>query len=246
MHTLEHSPPEANTSSQAMPNKLRKWLWLLLPLVLALAAAAALSIDVTVAMRLRAWHARFWAGSVAWLYPYVCDIDKFEIFGHGLGLALAIVCIYLLDPARRWAIPRVAACALACGGLANLLKLLVVRTRPVDLPRGFRGSVWQTFDLENWWPLASHPSAMQSFPSGHTALAAGLAAALIWLYPRGRTLFCAVAVLVGCQRVVSGAHFPSDVLAGAAAGCLVALLFLNLGLLPGWLDRLESRWRSSE
>jgi len=134
-------------------------------------------------------------------------------------------------------------CALAAGGAANLVKLLVVRTRPNDLSPWFHGSVWKTFDFEHWLPLINHTSASQSFPSGHTAVAAGLAAAMIWAYPQGRRVFVALAVLVGCQRIVSGAHFPSDVLAAAAVGCLASSLLLKIGPLPRRLDQLESRWR---
>ena len=94
--------------------------------------------------------------------------------------------------------------------------------------------------------MLSDQSGLQSFPSAHTATAAGLAAALIWLYPQGRLLFTLLAVLVGCQRIVSGAHFPSDVLVGAAAGCLVATFFLHVGRLPVWFDRWEAHWRSGD
>ncbi len=225
-----------------MPNTQRKYLWFLLPLVLAVAAAAALSVDVPVAMWLRNWHWRFWAGNLPGLHAYVSDIDMFEVFGHGLGLAVVLISIHQIDRARRWAIPRLLLCALACGGAANLFKLLISRVRPCDIPLTFHGSVWKTFDSEHWLPLMKYENAMQSFPSAHTALAFGFAAALIWLYPQGRYLFATIAVLVGSQRIISGAHFPSDVLVGAATGCLVSLFFLKIGLLPGWLDRLESRW----
>ena len=80
---------------------------------------------------------------------------------------------------------------------------------------------------------------------GLIVLAVGLAAALIWLYPQGRFLFILLTVLVGCQRIVSGAHYPSDVLVGAAVGCLISTLFLHVGLLPKWFDRWEQRWRST-
>ena len=126
--------------------------------------------------------------------------------------------------------------------MANLLKMIIVRSRPNDVPLDFHGSVWATFG--HWLPMFSGQSGLQSFPSAHTAAAAGLAAALIWLYPQGRLLFTLLAVLVGCQRIVSGAHFPSDVLIGAAAGCLAATFFLHVGRLPVWFDRWESRWRS--
>ena len=53
-------------------------------------------------------------------------------------------------------------------------------------------------------------------------LAVGLAVMLSSLFPRGRVLFSVMAILVGMQRIVVSAHFPSDVFAGAAVGWLVA------------------------
>ena len=103
------------------------------------------------------------------------------------GWALVVLMLHQLDPGRRWAIPRVLACALAAGGAADLLKMTVMRCRPYDLPFPFPASVWNTFG--DWWPILSGGSESQSFPSAHTATAVGLAAGLIWLYPRGRLVF---------------------------------------------------------
>jgi membrane-associated phospholipid phosphatase len=150
-----------------------------------------------------------------------------------------LVVLHQLDRGRRWAIPRVLTCSLAAGGLADLLKLIVLRTRPSGF--NFDGTVWSTFGC--WWPALTAGNPGQSFPSAHTATAVGFAVALTWLYPQGRTLFAVLAVLVGCQRIVCGAHYPSDVLIGAAAGWIVGQLFCNVGLLPGWLAQLERRWK---
>jgi membrane-associated phospholipid phosphatase len=182
-----------------------------------------------------------WA-SVKALQTLAWALQFAELFGHGLGTALVVLGIFQLDPPHRWAIPRLVVTASLAGLCANGLKLLVQRTRPHfdsfgDLPE----SVWSTFG--HWLPLTSAGSGGQSFPSGHTATAAALAAALVWLYPRGRWLFPSLAVLVGCQRVASGAHWTSDVLLGAAVGCLAAALCLDLGPLPRAFSRWERRWR---
>lgn len=214
-----------------MSNARRYCRRFILPVVLTLAGAAALAVDVPVAGLFQS-------------KPF-CDyhncLDTFEPFGHGLGVILILLAMHQLDRSRRWAIPRVLGCALASGGAADLLKLLIIRFRPHNLPSP--DSVWATF--HHWLPMFSGGSGQQSFPSAHTATAVGLAAALIWLYPQGRFLFILLAVLVGCQRIVSGAHYPSDVLVGAAVGCLISTLFLHVGLLPGWFDRWEQRWRST-
>jgi membrane-associated phospholipid phosphatase len=214
---------------------------LLLPAALLLAAIAALGADLPVAVPLQRLRREATSDDTArTCLAYLGYLDDFEPFGHGLGLVLVIVAFHQLDRARRWAIPRVLACALAAGGVADLLKMLVIRIRPNDLPFPFPDSVWKTFG--DWWPMLSAASEYQSFPSAHTATAVGLAAALIWLYPQGRWLFVALAGLVGCQRIASGAHYPSDVLLGAAAGCLVAALLLSIGWLPQWLSACERRW----
>jgi len=213
-----------------------------LPAVLALAGVAALGVDLPVAMKLRHWNDKASPEHNENIHAYLGYFDIFEPFGHGLGVVLVLLVLHQLDPSRRWALPRVLACALAAGGAADLLKMTIVRSRPNDIPLDFRGSVWATFG--NWLPMFSGQSGLQSFPSAHTATAAGLAAALIWLYPQGRWLFTMLVVLVGCQRIVSGAHFPSDVLIGAAGGCLAATFFLHVGRMPVWFDRRESHWRA--
>jgi membrane-associated phospholipid phosphatase len=225
-----------------MPDSRPVFRRFLLPVLLALAAIAALAVDLPVGMRLRHWNAEASPLYNKDVHAYLGYFDIFEPFGHGLGVVIVLMVLHQLDPARRWAIPRVAACALAAGGAADLLKMVIIRSRPNDLPLDFGGSAWATFG--HWLPMLSGQSGMQSFPSAHTATAAGFAAALIWLYPQGRLLFTLLAVLVGCQRIVCGAHFPSDVCAGAAAGCLAATFLLHVGRLPVWFDRWESRWRA--
>lgn len=201
----------------------------LLPLALLLAAAAALAVDVPIA-----WAFRCWDKSET-ISSYLGYFDVFEPFGHGLGVIIVLFILHQLDPSRRWAIPRVIACTLVAGGAADLLKMVIPRIRPNDF--NFDGPVWTTFEQ-----FAG--SGGQSFPSAHTATAAGLAAALIWLYPQGRLLFTVLTVLVGCQRVISGAHYPSDVLAGAALGCFMTLFVLHIGRLVPLFDRWEERWRA--
>jgi membrane-associated phospholipid phosphatase len=205
-----------------------------LPMCLALAALMALAVDVPIARTFRDLN------SSEIVHAYLGYFDVFEPFGQGLmGLIVVVALLHQLDPSRRWAIPRLVACTAASGVMADLLKLLIVRVRPHDF--AFDGSVWSTFGP--WLPGWDAGSSGQSFPSGHTATAVAMAAVLMWLYPNGRRLFLTLAVLVGCQRIECGAHYPSDVLFGAAAGCVAALCFLHVGCLPRWFDRWEAGWR---
>ena len=72
-----------------------------------------------------------------------------------------------------------------------------------------------------------HLSDIMSFPSGHSAVAAGLAATLCWRYPHGLPVFATFAVLAATQRVVTSQHYPSDVAIGAAFGLLGAASVLQ-------------------
>lgn len=76
--------------------------------------------------------------------------------------------------------------------------------------------------------LIGTPHDRYSFPSGHTAYAA-LVAAVLWpvVRPLWRPLLLAFVVWVAWSRIAAGAHFPADV----AAGSLV-------GILSGWLAHL--------
>lgn len=58
-----------------------------------------------------------------------------------------------------------------------------------------------------------------AYPSAHTALFVGAALALWpWMRWPQRIVAVAIAVSVGCNRIYIGAHWPVDVVGGAAIG----------------------------
>ena len=65
---------------------------------------------------------------------------------------------------------------------------------------------------------------LNSFPSGHMAITAALAVATALAFPRLRALLWTYVAAVAFTRVMFGAHFPLDVLAGTALGTASALL----------------------
>ena len=203
--------PVAHESSQAAANSAATaaestWPWRLIGMLL-LAALGALSIDVAVSR----WCA---AGNVPKNVHRLLEIA--EDFGNGIGVALIALAVFVLDPSRRRTLLRVLTGAYGAGLAADGLKIIFVRYRPRELNLHSSG-VLETFDgLVGFAVGHSH-----SFPSAHTATGVGLAVLLAWLYPRGRWYFAFLAVLVGGQRVVVGAHFLSDVLVGAALGVAV-------------------------
>ncbi len=94
-------------------------------------------------------------------------------------------------------------------------------------PDTFRVASSQT---ENSAPLSFWDARQRSFPSGHAATAWGLAMGLSLAFPRASWIFGMLAISASVQRLTSGAHFPSDVLAGAVLAflCCAALLSLPL------------------
>ncbi|MFE9912454.1 phosphatase PAP2 family protein [Streptomyces clavifer] len=63
-----------------------------------------------------------------------------------------------------------------------------------------------------------------SFPSGHTAAAVAFTAAVAPTWPWAGTACALPTALVAIERVHNGAHYPSDVAAGAAIGLAAAAL----------------------
>lgn len=108
------------------------------------------------------------------------------------------------------------------------LKLLIDRPRPLadfaELIASGTVSVYVMFE----------PLRQLSMPSGHATLAFASAMALARLHRRYAVLFLSAAALVALSRVYVGAHFPSDVLVGAAVGVSVAVATHYV-----WFRRLE-------
>ena len=100
---------------------------------------------------------------------------------------------------------------------------------PVPTATGFRmDSPWTSgYDLA-------------SFPSRHACFAALAAVFLCKIAPKLRPLALALAGIVAAARVVTGAHFASDVFVGAAIGYAMGVLATRDSWGVRALDRL---WR---
>ncbi len=110
---------------------------------------------------------------------------------------------------------------LAVGGgalLVNAFKQLIGRGRPV----GYDDDGAFSFDPFNF----DYGNA--SFPSGHSTTAGAFIIAGFPIFPRLRPLFLVVGLAVALSRIVVGAHYPSDVLAGLALGIGWALVLAGL------------------
>lgn len=100
---------------------------------------------------------------------------------------------------------------------SGILKPMFQRTRPCFVIEGCR--------------LLVDQSRSYSFASSHAANSAAVASVIWIFFGRGRPLdrFFSVtmilyALLVGFSRIYVGVHYPGDVLAGAAVGCIGAVL----------------------
>jgi len=171
-----------------------------------------------------------------------------EIGGHGTGAAMVLLATFWLTR-QRWHLPgqwqvllRLVAATYLGGLLVDGLKLAIPRVRPRYAELAGDVGAFDTFGRQ-LLALADHSrAALMSFPSGHSAIAAGLAAVLCWLHPAGRPVFITLAVLACLQRLLSGSHYLSDVCIGASLGLLAAWLTLHRGWPGGRLqDGRESR-----
>ena len=119
--------------------------------------------------------------------------------------------------------------ALTAGLAAEAVKLTVGRERPEV--SGVDGA-WQGYVFRA--PLGGFADATNlGFPSSHAATAFGGAFALAAAYPPLRWLALAMACGCGLTRVMSGAHFASDVYGGAVIGWAAS---------RWWWRRLSERW----
>jgi membrane-associated phospholipid phosphatase len=164
-------------------------------------------------------------------------LDAAEHYGTFYGEIMILGVLACLWEGDRRKLLRVCCMAWASGLSANLLKLLVARTRPKYFDfttatdaQGFVG----LFDF------AAGGSRLQSFPSAHTATAVGLTFAFAHFFPKGRWAFFLLAAMVGFERLASQSHFVSDVLAGALVGWFISSQFIGQTSLARRFDRFEA------
>ena len=105
--------------------------------------------------------------------------------------------------------------------MTQVLKRVADQSRPLAVVPGL--------DMHGY-PTSPHGNA---YPSAHTAVAVALVSALWpWMGRPQRIVGAALAVLIACNRIYIGAHWPLDVVGGAAIGLLSGTL--------AWL--VAARW----
>jgi dolichol-phosphate mannosyltransferase len=173
-----------------------------------------------------------------WLYQALDPHAR----NYVLLTATTLIAATLLLRRPRYVIGATLAVVLAAyvaGAAIELVKLFVERPRPEEV----LGGQVLLAEGRSWAHLAS-------YPSGHLIVTTAMASAAAVAIPALRTPLIVYTVLVGLTRVLFGAHFPLDVLAGAVLGYEVGLfaarLMASARLLPAPVPELRSaplRWR---
>jgi maltose/moltooligosaccharide transporter len=156
-----------------------------------------------------------------WLWSALDPHTRNYVILIVLALAAAAVTQLSRVPA---VFARVFASALLSWGLLEAVYSVYDRPRPEEA----LGADVVSLNGHSW-------AHLNSFPSGHMAITAALAVATALAFPRLRYALWAYVGAVAFTRVMFGAHFPADVLAGTALGTASALLVALA------LDRIRRR-----
>lgn len=200
--------------------------------------------------------------------PFSGDIKReltaWQQYGALTSILVTAAIVALLDTNRWRRIFDLAAASILTVLACNLLKNVVGRPRPVlDDPHTFLGP-WGMYPvpvsdpnfkggvrriLSHAWGGAVDAGGatarrvsyeLWSMPSSHTAGAVVLSFFLVAMYPKLRPIAIVLAVLVGLTRVITAAHWPTDVILGAALGYAISAV-----VIPNYMGirALDWLWR---
>lgn len=175
------------------------------------------------------------------------ELNVVQQFGGITSLVVIGIVILRLDRRRPSPVWDMVFASAATGVISFAAKVLIGRTRPVfddhNQLLGTTNSMATTKSPEpvfTWELWERGVSQLWSMPSSHTSAAFALATFLSLTYPRIRWMVFVLAVLVGMNRVMTGAHWPTDVVGGAFVGFWVGLVVVRGELGRGLSVRL---WR---
>jgi membrane-associated phospholipid phosphatase len=173
------------------------------------------------------------------------ELEALQQFGQFAMSVVAATGVWLLARPRARRLLDWLAGAAVCGLSITVIKLMVGRPRPslgdpyyATGPAGLYPVPTATgFRMDSPWTSGYD---LASFPSRHACFAALAAVFLCKIAPKLRPLALTLAGIVAAARVVTGAHFASDVFVGAAIGYAVGVLATRDSWGVRALDRL---WR---
>lgn len=218
--------PETNTARPCPKTELAWWYWLVPLVPLAIWGVFWQTIgNHELFYSLNRW-ARHWPDGVWGFFVFI---------GNGWGIFSLLIPLLLLAPRMLLAS---AMGAVLAGVVSRFIK------EGLDLPRPAGVLDRSTFHI------IGDTMTSLALPSGHTLTVFAVATAVYFSLPRGHRIaglwVFGVAILGGVARIAVGAHWPADVLAGAAVGLLGGLAGIALAnalpdrlLTPSsWLMRL--------
>ncbi len=146
------------------------------------------------------------AGKWAWLdYAAMFFAEYFEYF-----LFLALALFLAVNFKKYW---KMVVLALVCAGISRFVVGTIIR------------NLWfrpRPFVVENFIPLIDQSAKEGAFPSGHALFYFALSTIIYSYNKTAGILFYIASFLIVLARVFVGVHWPSDILAGALIGILVA------------------------
>jgi len=182
------------------------------------------------------------SGAPPWLRDlaeWVTRLGRSDLYLVPLGVAILLILVAsrYLEPAPRratarswaWVAGFVWLSVALSGLLIDVVKLIAGRPRPIMADAH---SDPFTFGY-----------AFQSFPSGHTTVAFGLALSLSLLWPRWRWPLILFAVAVAASRVILLSHYLGDTLGGALAAWLTVTWLANQFARRGLVFKRDERGR---
>jgi len=163
------------------------------------------------------------------LYPPVGSVPnpwlvQFSDLGDRFGKGESLVLLSLLLLAVGYGLKRpqwkdAGGQSLIAHGLvavvANIVKHVIGRPRPKFMHAG------------NLELSPAGGSGWDSFPSGHAAAAIAVATVLAAKFPRARWPILAAAVAIAASRIFRGSHYLTDVVGGAALGCVMGAIAVH-------------------
>jgi undecaprenyl-diphosphatase len=155
-----------------------------------------------------------WLGYSTWL-------------GNGwIAFPIGVIVLFAIDRRSFWRnILALTLAGIVAGIALNLIKHAVHAPRPLTVfaPDIAAGRVYINVMFDTLY--------YYSFPSGHAQTIFTVATVLLWAGMKAHKLnfwsggaIVMIAIIVGISRVYCGAHFPSDVLGGAALGSGIAFV----------------------
>ena len=196
----------------------RFFLLLILAVLCGAAVWGAFRLDAPVRRAVVASQGKDWKKS--WDNKFHSNVRKFGDWPPVILAAVAGLLFARWKNNRRWMHILFAAIisAAIAGLIAHAFKLTTGRTRPRESPKieqGFYG-LWKD------GKSTIGNSALNSFPSGHTATVFGFAAGIVLAAPGWGIAALVLAGVVAWSSIAMGAHHPSDVVVSVILAFVVA------------------------